>query len=710
MRLHSLPNSTSLVETPTGSILINCPPETLKYLLAQKLPIPQIVLLPPDMPTGRELGSSGFVRQGVNFASVEFILYANFFVQNRRTRIITATAVQARRLQRILSETLLGPTDPQEYRDLPELQRECAAVGLYPPLGRPPTPDDLADILAIEHETLELGDGVTARLNNDRWVLQSPGESAIWVSTRVFDAPRPLTLAPPRPLQRHELTLQFIGGSDGFDPVGITTCFLAYLGSESVPILFDTAAYIRLRLGNLGIAPPQLAAVFLSHLHEDHLAGLPELLLMGGARLRVITSDLIYRSLLRVLSAMLALPEKDVATLFDHLSLNPGNPINLNNHQFETIYAVHSIPTLAVRVSGLCFSGDMRYDENWFDELVAQGILTPQRRQRLLHFAEGAKILVQDAGGGQIHTTITPQVLQSLAAKSQRVILAHTSKTALPDPQWQGQVEFASSGYVSAIGEALSAPPEQQEILQSLAACPLFARLSIEERLALLPQLNLRAFADGEYLIRDAQPSNGEIYIMHSGLAEIITESQRRMIIGRGGSFGEYAALTGSLRHGDIRAHGSVQVLCLPQQGVTHLDNRLHLRAAFTRVDWLLQHPLFDDLLWAHLFDLALDFVPRALNPGEILFQHSEPGYETYLLVEGAVEIIAPDGRSLATLDRPGEFFGGRAPLTNSIRSASARALTTAEVWSLSPAALRRLQAVYPHILLHLRAVESTRD
>ncbi len=48
------------------------------------------------MPHGRELGSiSGFVHQGINYASVEFLLYANFFGKQRNAHIrITPTAAQ----------------------------------------------------------------------------------------------------------------------------------------------------------------------------------------------------------------------------------------------------------------------------------------------------------------------------------------------------------------------------------------------------------------------------------------------------------------------------------------------------------------------------------------------------------------------------------------------------------------------------------------
>jgi len=64
--LHEVLNNAFLVETPLGPILVNSPPETLKHLFARGLPVPKIILLPPDIEVGQQVGSSGFVRQGIN--------------------------------------------------------------------------------------------------------------------------------------------------------------------------------------------------------------------------------------------------------------------------------------------------------------------------------------------------------------------------------------------------------------------------------------------------------------------------------------------------------------------------------------------------------------------------------------------------------------------------------------------------------------------
>ncbi len=161
-RVSALPNSIYVVETRAGSVLVNSPPETLKYLLSYGHRPPRTIVLAPDIPAGQELGSSGFVRRGINYASVEFLLYSNFFVNAERTHIITVTASQAERIERILAETLVGPPTPDDYGDFPWLIAECTAASYFPPFDRAPVPADLA-LLSLELDAYRLSEAGVVR-------------------------------------------------------------------------------------------------------------------------------------------------------------------------------------------------------------------------------------------------------------------------------------------------------------------------------------------------------------------------------------------------------------------------------------------------------------------------------------------------------------------------------------------------------------------
>src|SRR5690606_17200550 len=180
-RVRALPNDIYVVATRAGDVLVNCPPETLKYLLAAGLTPPATVLLPPDVPAGRELGSSGFVRRGINYASVEFLIYSNYFVKGRKATLITVSAAQAERLHRVLEETISGPADPQAYGAFAWVRRECGAVAFYPPLGRAPTVDDMAVITSLEAGGGNLGEAEIA-FEGEGFVFREDGHEVAQVS------------------------------------------------------------------------------------------------------------------------------------------------------------------------------------------------------------------------------------------------------------------------------------------------------------------------------------------------------------------------------------------------------------------------------------------------------------------------------------------------------------------------------------------------
>lgn len=713
-KVRLLANSTYVVETAAGSVLVNCPPETLKALLAANVKPPKIILLPPDIPAGQQLGSSGFVRLGINYASVEFVMFANFFTGGlQRTRLVTVTAGQAQRLEMWLQETIQGPTDPALYAEYPWLQHECAAISYFPPMGRQLQVRDFADIVSLEENGGDLGSGVTVRLADGKFEFLENGAPASEVPTEISKMAAPLILTPPYPLHRQEITLQFVGASDGFDPGGITTCFLAYLGTgtQNKATLFDTAAYLRLRLGNLGVSPRQISEVVLSHVHEDHLAGLFELLLMGEQRIRLITSDIIYASLLSLLAGVLGISEKETAGLFDFYPLNPGHPLVLEDRTFEAIYATHTVPTLAVRVNGLCYSGDMRYDEEWFAELEKDGVISAERRAELVRFAEGAKVLVQDVGGGAVHTTLTPEVLSTLAAKSQRLVLAHTSKHLLPDNQSDltNKIEFASSGHVTALGDYV--PTEMDsERLETISACPLFARLSIADRTQLAQRALVMSWEPGRVIVRDGDRSDGQTYIVHTGLVEVWNAAGLALVIGRGTSVGERGALQGEMRTGTMIARGPVQLLGFSREVFGPVAEKLGLASAFDRADWLWRHPTFAHLAWGQLLDLALDFRPIQLPPGDRLFTINDVSDDFFMLVSGSIALESGAGELIGELTAPGEFFGGRGAILGTPRNTTAYATTPSSVWALPAPALQRLQFVYPNLALHLRSIEMARQ
>ncbi len=699
-RVRCLPNDMYVVSTAVGDVLVNSPPESLKFLLAHGLAVPRYVLLPPDAPAGEEPGSRGFVRRGINYASVEFLIYANFFGQQRRTTLITTTAAQAARLRQLLQETINGPDDLAEW-PAAWLKRECEMVAFYPPLGRPPTVDDMVTIVTLEGGGGDLGP-VQIDCDGKDFVFREHDQEIARIPTAITSVAHPPTIAPPHPLARQAITLQFIGGSDGFDPTGITTCFLAYIGVGQ-PLLFDAAAYLNVRLAHLGLSPRQIDLIVISHAHEDHIAGLPEIILTGGKRAQLVTARPIYRSLLRVLGAMLDVSTAEAAELFDFFPLDPGQPLELHGYRFEAIYAVHSIPTIAVRVAGIGYSGDMRYDEAWLNYLHQSGHLSAERLAALRRFAEGAEVLVHDMGGGAIHTTPTTQLLRDLSARNRRLVLAHTSRRDLEGmSELADRVEVAGSGHIVGIGE-LVGDDEQRQRFETLTVCPLFARLPVHERAELATRCTIVSYAAGAIIAREGEPSDGSAYVVHRGIVEILVSGESVQLLGRGNSLGERGALIGEPRTSTMLAHSEVQLLRITPDLFATVAVRLGLADAFARAEWLWKQPGIMRLPWATLLDLALDFQPLVVPAGSTLCQRGEHGTHGYLLVQGRLRFV---GASAGESDRSGDCFGIRSMLRGEPYRLTVTALTDSVVWMISASALQRLYLLYPNLLLYLHALD----
>ena len=78
------------------------------------------------------------------------------------------------------------------------------------------------------------------------------------------------------------IEVQFLGSGDAFGSGGrFQTCVL--LSSADGQLLLDCGASSLIAMKRLGIDPSTIEAVVLTHLHGDHFAGIPFLILLMAA-------------------------------------------------------------------------------------------------------------------------------------------------------------------------------------------------------------------------------------------------------------------------------------------------------------------------------------------------------------------------------------------------------------------------------------------
>ena len=100
-----LPRGGVSIETSAvGYVQYGIPPETIKDSMRLGIPVPSVYIVPVDR-FCREMGPA----LGVNLAEFEFPAYFNFFVQRKRCTLVLDSLDAERNIQRVFSETLLGP-------------------------------------------------------------------------------------------------------------------------------------------------------------------------------------------------------------------------------------------------------------------------------------------------------------------------------------------------------------------------------------------------------------------------------------------------------------------------------------------------------------------------------------------------------------------------------------------------------------------------
>lgn len=126
-------------------------------------------------------------------------------------------------------------------------------------------------------------------------------------------------------------------------------------------------------------------------------------------------------------------------------------------------------------------------------------------------------------------------------------------------------------------------------------------------------------------------------------------------------------------------------------------------------VDFLSQHPPFDQLPGSAVEQLATLLERRELSAGEVIFTPGEPFTHLYAIAEGDVEIRDASGIRLASLGK-GRVFGQDDLLSNEQSSIEAHALSASVVYLLPVVEFRRLCDSFPGFRNSLYAESTARD
>ncbi len=107
--------------------------------------------------------------------------------------------------------------------------------------------------------------------------------------------------------------------------------------------------------------------------------------------------------------------------------------------------------------------------------------------------------------------------------------------------------------------------------------------------------------------------------------------------------------------------------------------------------------PLFNESSEEFIREIALHLKPIVITPGDYLLQKGEIGTDMYFVVKGELDVITENLDTISTLSE-GDFFGEIALFRNIPRTATIRAKTYCDLYSLSKGTFDSVVGKYPKI------------
>ena len=184
------------------------------------------------------------------------------------------------------------------------------------------------------------------------------------------------------------------------------------------------------------------------------------------------------------------------------------------------------------------------------------------------------------------------------------------------------------------------------------------------------------------------------MYVVESGLLDVMVNGKKVFEYERGGSFGELALLYGAPRAASIRASSDAVVWSLDRVTFRRVQANGAAKSKQKVTDSLTHVKLLEELT-----DEQIDAVADAVQvvhyeAGKRIIQKNEVGNVFYMIQEGEVDCtdVRQEGSNFKDLVlKAGEYFGERALLTDQLRAANVTAKVDVTLLALDREAFNRV-------------------
>ncbi len=651
----------TLIKTPSGTLQVGAPPETIKDTMKILGDVPDTFVLPNKMFS---------VERGISMADIEFPTYYNFFLKRRPIRVIGYQS-QIDVALKVVSEALLGPKSIDLSREypfgvskemIPNLRSEMEFL----------RPLCLEGSRRAELQDMAMGIpwGPENRVPFGSVALERTKDTLRVVDGRdvLVEVPLDITLGETqftekkasKPFEPPLFGVTVIGSGSGFDANELTSGFILWINRRG--ILVDPPVDSTYWLKSMDINPGLIDDCILSHCHADHDSGVLQKLL-EEKRINLYTTETIMESFARKYQSLTGLDYNAFMRLFDFKPVGVQSPIKINGGEFRFFYTLHSIPTVGFEVyfQGKSFvhSSDTLYDPEVFQTLYERGDVNKQRMVELTNFPWHHSVVFHEAGAPPLHTPM--RVLVDLPEQvKKRIYLVHLTEKAIPEGSG---LRKAPDGKEESIIIPVSAPPSNEalEYLNVLNHIDLFSGLPIEKAREFLTLVRTHHVNEGETIIAN-DTIGDKLYMVVNG--RVVAKSQGKVIkkYSTNDYFGETSMMLNIPRTSDVIAETDVKLLIMEKYDfmyfirgseIARYMKTIAYNREFDTAELFAQSFAFKSFTLAQQTQLQSILVRKVAKKGEVVMEQGKTRKCFKLIDSGCLDLVIGD-RLVAKVRRGG--------------------------------------------------------
>jgi len=465
--------------------------------------------------------------------------------------------------------------------------------------------------------------------------------------------------------------------------------------------LVDAVPNINYILDSLSISINEIEGVFLTHCHDDHIAGITTLI-RSDKKIKIFGSKIVTTSLIKKLSALLVLDEAEFRNLLDIKDLDLEVWNNIDDLEIRPIISPHSVETTIFIFR--TFFQDKYYSYGHFadiaDSQVLKGMIVENEEEfgitqafydkTIQAYSQTVDIKKIDIGGGMIHGNYK----DFRNDKSGKIILGHNDKELTKD-----QLRVGTSSLFGIHDILIPSKRNYDYNIISKYLQSSFPTLTIQ---------NLDGFLNFEIvyfnpkeLLYKANQKMENLYLIIDGLVEKDNNRyEETIILEPGVIIGEKPALNGQIIESTFMTKNYVKALEIPVTNFIYLVNKYNLSEHFQN-----KFELGKNFLNNHLFNENISYptINKLIKHMTVqTFDQSNNQFDdnfVYVVIEGSVNILFND-MILDTVN-PGYYFGGLEPILNVPTSFKYSPIDKCKVYSIPAILIREIPVVFWKMLEH---------